>query len=96
MGRVDFVYIDETTAAQLFPTATSREILPGWSALVPRPEHLAAMKVRALVNDPARRHQELADIRRLLELPGVDRALIRSYFERLLVAELYDQLTLGL
>ena len=31
-------------------------------------------------NDPERRLQEMADIRFLLELPGVDREEVRVYF----------------
>jgi hypothetical protein len=59
---------------------------------VPKPEHLAAMKVHAIKNDPARRHQELADIRFLMSLPGVDRGEIRRYFESSGLGELYDDL----
>lgn len=49
---------------------------------VPRPEHLVAMKVAAMKNDPGRTFQEMTDIRFLLRLPGVDRAMAASYFER--------------
>jgi len=50
------------------------------------------MKVHAIKNDPARRHQELADIRFLMGLPGVDRGEIRRYFESSGLGELYDDL----
>lgn len=49
---------------------------------VPRPEHLVAMKVAAMRSDPARTFQEMNDIRFLLNLPGVDRAMATRYFER--------------
>jgi len=49
---------------------------------VPSPEHLAAMKVLAIKNDPSRTFQDLADIRFLLAHGGADRRVVRSYFER--------------
>jgi hypothetical protein len=49
--------------------------------LVPKPEHLAAMKVHAMSNDPSRVFQDMADIQFLMKLPGVDREEIRRYFE---------------
>jgi hypothetical protein len=81
LGRLDFIYIDVATASQLFSAATSVELLPGHTARVPRPEHLAAMKVLAMKNDPARTYQEMADIQFILGLPGVDHEEIRGYFE---------------
>lgn len=81
-GRVDFVYVQEDTSSKLF--ADSRSI-PGPGGIpipVPKPEHLAALKVLGMKNDPARTFQDLADVRFLLTLPGVDRVEIRDYFER--------------
>jgi hypothetical protein len=95
-GRIDVVYVDEGTAAKLFGPATRREILPGVSVLVPRPEHLVAMKVRAMANDPRRRLQDMADIQRLLALPEVDRVEARGYFARLGLEEWYDEIAEGL
>jgi hypothetical protein len=92
LGRIDVVYVDEATAGRLFAGAVRREILFGASALVPRAEHLIAMKVRAMANDPRRRLQDMADVQRLLELPEVDRAEARGYFERLGLEAWYDEI----
>ena len=81
-GRVDFVYVRGETAQQLFSSAKARRGPAGIEIPVPSPEHLAAMKVLAMKNDPSRRLQELADIRFLLQLPGTDRARVRDYFEQ--------------
>lgn len=81
-GRLDFVYVRGETAGQLF---ASLRYLPGprgQEIPVPKPEHLAAMKVLALKNDPSRTFQEMSDIRFLLALPGVNRGEIQTYFER--------------
>jgi hypothetical protein len=59
---------------------------------VPKPEHLVAMKVLAMKNDPGRTFQDLADIRILLMLPGVDREEIRHYFEQHGLRERFDDL----
>jgi hypothetical protein len=92
LGRVDFVYLDAATAERLFAGCRD-ETGPGdRTLLVPRPEHLAAMKILAMKNDPARAFQELADIRALLALPGVDREEVRGYFARHGLAERFDEL----
>jgi hypothetical protein len=82
LGRVDFIYLDEPTSHALFGGARRLEVLPGLQALVPRPEHLAAMKVLAMKNDPSRALQEMADIQFLLTVPGIDEEAVRSHFER--------------
>jgi hypothetical protein len=81
-GRLDFVYVAGETSDKLF---TSCRRLPGpggGEVPVPKPEHLAALKVLAMRNDPSRTLQEMVDIRFLLTLPGVDRREVRGYFER--------------
>ncbi len=57
--------------------------MPGGRELpLPKPEHLATLKVAAMKNDPGRTFQDLADIRFLLQLPEVDRAEVRGHFGR--------------
>lgn len=90
MGRVDVVYVDAATARRLFPECSPLLELGSRRALVPRAEHLAAMKVQALKNDPTRELQDLADVQALLRLPGVDAAEVRGYFERAGLLDRYD------
>ena len=59
--------------APVFGRSTKAEIFPGVSLIVPRPEHLAEMKVQALKDRPERWLKDLLDIQELLELPGVTR-----------------------
>jgi hypothetical protein len=91
-GRVDFVYVDEDTARRLFPRCREVTGPGGLRVRVPRPEHLAAMKAVAMKDEPARRFQELADVRFLLTLPGVDRDEVRGYFARHGLESLFDDL----
>ena len=91
MGRVDLVYIRGETKTELFEAATDRLSLEGMTVPVPKPEHLAAMKVQAMKNDPERTLQEMADIHFLLGLPGVDEDEVKRYFEKQgLVEKFYE------
>ncbi len=83
LGRLDVMYVEPATAEQIFLGCQPRSIGDGCTLDVPKPEHLAAMKVRAIKNDPSRKLQDLADIRQLANLPEADRGKIRGYFEEL-------------
>jgi len=91
-GRVDFIYLDDRTADLIFARAVRSRVLPGVEMLAPSPEHIAAMKVQAMKNDPARTFKELADIQFLLQVPGVDDVEIRGYFEKAGLSERFDEI----
>jgi hypothetical protein len=90
-GRVDAIYVDPQTADRLFDGCRTTRFA-GVDVRVPRPEHLVAMKVHAMKNDPHRTFRELADIQFLIGLPGVDRAEVRGYFEKAELASRYDEI----
>ena len=92
MGRVDFLYVGGDTGRLLFGQCVRALDLGERRLPVPRPEHLAAMKVQAMKNDPSRTLQEMADIQFLLRLPGVDEEEIRGYFERAELLERYHEI----
>lgn len=92
-GSVDVIYVDQETAALLFPACPRHLKLGSREAPVPRAEHLAAMKVQAMRNDPSRLVQDLADVQFLLRLAGTDRAEVRGYFEKAGLLDWYDRLT---
>lgn len=92
MGRVDLIYVEGETARRLFDDPGTSFQLGGYRVDVPRPEHLAAMKVHAMKNDPGRALQEMADIRFLLQLEGVDENEIREYFEKAGLDERFDEI----
>lgn len=91
-GGLDVIYVDEETAGLLFPRCSRSLRLGSRDAPVPRAEHLAAMKVRAMRNDPSRLVQDLADVQHLLRLPETDRAEVRGYFEKAGMLDWYDRL----
>ncbi len=80
LGRIDVIYVDQDTRDKILAEARPAS-LAGVSVAMPKPEHLAAMKVHAMKNDPRRTFQELADIQFLMKLPGVDLDQIRGYFD---------------
>lgn len=95
-GALDVVYVDEETARQVVAGSSITVALGEQRAPVPRAEHIAAMKVRAIRNDPSRMVQDLADVQYLLRLPGTDRAEVRGYFEKAELLEWYERLLASL
>lgn len=91
-GSLDFVYVSGKTSQELFAACRTAKGPGGLSISVPKPEHIAALKVRAMKNDPARTFQDMADVRFLLTLPGVDRLEIRDYFDRQGLGDRFDDL----
>jgi hypothetical protein len=91
-GRVDCVYVRGATSERLFAACRTATAPGGVAVPLPRPEHLAALKVFAMKNDAARTFQDMADIRFLLQLPEVDRQEIRGYFEQHGLLERFDDL----
>ncbi len=57
---------------------------------VASPEHLAMMKVIAIKNNPPRAAFEGEDIRLLTTLPGFDSEIVRDYFERHGMLEMWN------
>jgi hypothetical protein len=91
-GNLDFVYVGQETSRDLFSACRTAEGPRGLQIRLPKPEHLAALKVVAMKNDPGRAFQDMADIRFLLTLPGVDRHEIRDYFDRQGLGERFDDI----
>ncbi|HZF07669.1 MAG TPA: hypothetical protein VFE33_02660 [Thermoanaerobaculia bacterium] len=91
-GRVDILYVRGETSREIFASCRASRGPGGLAVLLPKPEHLAAMKTLAMKNDPGRTFQEMADIRFLLQLPGVDRQEVKRYFDRHGLKERFDEL----
>ncbi len=72
------------TADRLFSGTKPIKISEGISVPVARPEHLVALKIFAMKNDPERTFREMADIQQLLNLTSqsVDIDEVKGYFEK--------------
>ncbi len=92
MGRVDFVYVRAETRRRIFETRGATLKLGNVSVSVPRAEHLVAMKIQAMKNDPSRTFQELADIGFLVRLPDIDQEEVRRYFENSGLLDSYEEI----
>lgn len=92
LGRVDVVYVRGDTSRTILESVEHRPGPGGIVLPVVRAEHLVAMKVYAIKNDPSRTLHELADIRMLLDMSGVDRSEVHSYFARYGLEELSARL----
>jgi hypothetical protein len=92
-GRVDFMYVRGETAEKLFASAKALPGPGGRSILVPKPEHLIAMKVQAMKDAPERTWQDLVDIAYLFRLDGVNRDEVKQYFDRAGLIERWYELT---
>jgi hypothetical protein len=91
-GGVDVVYVDDETARRLFAAARTTLKVGPREVPVPTAEHLIAMKIQAIRNDPSRQLQDLADIEYLLGLPETDRGAVRGYFEKADMLDWYERL----
>ena len=89
MGRLDFIYVEGNTADLLFSEIEYKFSIGNRKMPVPRPEHLIALKVLAIKNNPRRTFREMADIQFLMELPGIDENLVKKYFEKRNLLDLY-------
>ena len=80
--RVDFVYVDDTTAEKIFRETNQAAIFKNISVPVVKAEHLVDMKLFAAKNAPERRLRELADIKELVKAARIDNALLKQLFEK--------------
>jgi predicted nucleotidyltransferase len=91
-GNIDFVYLKGETGDEIFSACRNAKGPRDLPILLPKPEHLAALKIVAMKNDPSRSFQDMVDIRFLLNLPGVDQHEIQGYFEKQGMGDRFNEL----
>src|SRR3989338_6335983 len=83
LGRVDFLHAHRHYTKAMLQRATKKEILGGrFKVKVITPEDLIGLKVQSSSNDPARYHQDMADIEQTIRVnrDKLDMKLIEEYF----------------
>ncbi|MDL1961858.1 MAG: nucleotidyltransferase family protein [Deltaproteobacteria bacterium] len=80
--RIDFVYVKGDTAETIFNETAKLLVLGNLTLPVVKPEHIVALKVFAMKNDPERALREMADIKELLNLPEINLQKVQKYFEK--------------
>jgi hypothetical protein len=91
-GHIDFMYVYDRTAEQVFAEATTRFAIENLAAPVASAEHVIAMKVTAMKDSPHRVLGDSRDVAFLLALPHIDRKRVRNYFEQAGLLKMYDDL----
>ncbi len=94
-GRIDWVYVRGHTFEQIFAEIRYLKILPDLTFPVVKTEHLVALKLFALKNDPSRKFKELGDLKFLLELPGINLEEVQGYFKRYGQEGLWEELQIS-
>lgn len=80
--RIDLLFVGEPSASALFARATQQPVLDAPSIAVVHPEHLVAMKLFALKQNPERQAIDLEDVRALLLKGLVDPSIVSGYLVR--------------
>ena len=91
--RLDLIWVEGETSRRLFASAVERPGPGGRLTLVPAPEHLVEMKLKAVRNRPTRILRDGEDLRVLLSLPGIDENAAREAFRRAGLSDLWDRLS---
>jgi len=79
-SRVDFVYVEGKTADTVLGETQNRLVMKGLAVPVVSPEHLVALKLFSITNDPGRKLKELADIREIVQLTGMEHDTLAKIF----------------
>jgi len=82
LGRIDFVYVKGDTADSIFKESRRLLVFSALTLPVVKPEHIAALKVFAMKNNPDRALREMADIKELLKLNDINLKEVQGYFEK--------------
>ncbi len=93
--RIDLVYVNAETADMIFGATQKKAVFDDFELPVVSPEHLVALKLFAIYNDPSRKYKELADIKEILKLADVDNKTIRKYFKKYNLEAYYDEIAGG-
>jgi predicted nucleotidyltransferase len=90
--RVDIMYVEAETAETIFNAVENRLVSKDLKLPVVSPEHLIAMKLFAIQNNPERKFKDLADIKEILEHTTCKMELVREYFKKYGQESYYDEI----
>ena len=90
--RFDFVYISGDTADIIFQSIKKKKLFEDHVLPVVSPEHLIALKLFAIKNEPGRKLKELADIKEIYELTKIKKGIIYKYLKKYDLEEYYNEI----
>ncbi|MBW2647787.1 MAG: hypothetical protein JRE23_16775, partial [Deltaproteobacteria bacterium] len=91
--RIDLVYVEGETAQFIFESTSKKLLLENLVLPVVSPEHLIALKLFAIQNDPGRKYKELADIKEIIQLTNPDKTTVLGYFKKYGQEAYYNEIT---
>ena len=80
--KVDIMYVEGKTADDIFNAVENKALFNGLEFPVASKEHLVAMKLFAIQNNPDRKYKDLADIKEILKNTEYNKEVIREYFKK--------------
>jgi predicted nucleotidyltransferase len=92
-GEVDFLHAFREVSLEMLGRAEEKEVFGGsLKVKVLRPEDIIGLKLQAIKNNPAREHNDLADIESLISAnkTNLDWSLIGNYFKLFEMDQLYQ------
>ena len=90
--RIDLVYLDGETAQIVFNSTEKKLLFEDLELPVVSPEHLVALKLFAIQNDPNRKFKELADIKEIIQLTNIDKDTLQGFFKKFGMEEYHDEI----
>ena len=80
--RVDIMYVEGRTADDIFNSTENRLIFKDLELPVVSAEHLVAMKLFAIQNNPERKFKDFADIKEILKHTTYNKKTVQEYFKK--------------
>jgi predicted nucleotidyltransferase len=80
--RVDIMYVEGITAEMIFKKIEKRLVLKELKLPVVHPEHMVAMKLFAIQNNPDRKFKDLADIKEIVKHTNCNKKTLHEYFKK--------------
>jgi hypothetical protein len=93
LTQIDFMYIEGKTADEILSSVQHRSVFHELKLPVVSPEHLVALKLFALQNNPERKLKDLDDIRELLKCTDYNHEVVRDYFKKYGQESLYNEIS---
>jgi len=90
--KFDFVYISGYTANAIFNSTMNKSVFEDDEIPVVSPEHLIALKLFAIKNEPGRKLKELADIKEICKLTKIDKSIVNQYLKKYDLEEYYNEI----
>ena len=90
--RVDIMYIKGKTADNIFNSTENRLIFKELKLPVVSAEHLIAMKLFAIQNNPERKYKDFADIKEILKHTTYNKKTVQEYFIKFEQESYYNEI----